>query len=221
MKIAQCWDDGVHDDIRVIEILRKHGAKGSFNLNYGLHGPERKGGWNERWQKDIYKLALSELTDVYAGFTIANHSLTHPHLEQVDAAEAERQIREGRETLEQHFGYAITGFVYPFGTYNETVQEIVRATGHVYARTTKNVAHVFPPDDPTAFHPSCHFHASDFRERFNAAAESDPNGVFYFWGHSYEIVTEAQWEAFDNQIEWISAQPGVEWVELTSLFATP
>ena len=32
MKIVQCWDDGVLDDIRLIEILRHHDAKASFNL---------------------------------------------------------------------------------------------------------------------------------------------------------------------------------------------
>lgn len=41
MRIVQCWDDGVEDDIRLCEILRKHGAKASFNLNPGMHGSQR------------------------------------------------------------------------------------------------------------------------------------------------------------------------------------
>jgi len=42
MKIVQCWDDGVLDDVRLIEILRRHGAKASFNLNLGTQPAQRK-----------------------------------------------------------------------------------------------------------------------------------------------------------------------------------
>jgi peptidoglycan-N-acetylglucosamine deacetylase len=41
MKIVQCWDDGVVDDVRLIDILRKYGAKASFNLNFGTHQTTR------------------------------------------------------------------------------------------------------------------------------------------------------------------------------------
>ena len=36
IKVAQCWDDGVATDIRLIEILRKYNAKATFNLCPGL-----------------------------------------------------------------------------------------------------------------------------------------------------------------------------------------
>ena len=41
IKIAQCWDDGVATDIRLIEILRKYQAKATFNLCPGLFQEER------------------------------------------------------------------------------------------------------------------------------------------------------------------------------------
>ena len=37
VKVAQCWDDGVCNDIRVTDILRKYNAKATFNLNPGLN----------------------------------------------------------------------------------------------------------------------------------------------------------------------------------------
>jgi hypothetical protein len=43
----------------------------------------------------------------------------------------------------------------------------VREAGHVYARTCVNVADVFPPEDPMAFHANCHFRSADFWNRFN------------------------------------------------------
>ena len=37
MTVVQCWDDGVTTDARLIEILRKHKARATFNLNAGAH----------------------------------------------------------------------------------------------------------------------------------------------------------------------------------------
>lgn len=34
------YDDGVEQDIRLIEIMRKHGLKGTFNINSELYAPE-------------------------------------------------------------------------------------------------------------------------------------------------------------------------------------
>ena len=215
MKIAQCWDDGVVDDIRLIEILRRHGAKASFNLNYGLHRGNRYAGWKYQNTKDVWKLALQELVDVYDGFLVANHSLNHPSLNHIPVAEAEREIREGKDALEQLFGYAIKGFAYPFGAHNEAVEEIVRATGHLYARTVGVTDKVFPPANPMAFHPHCHFKDPLFWEKFERAQQVD--GVFYFWGHSYEIVTEEDWQAFEQAIARLAAQPAI-WVDLPDLF---
>lgn len=216
IKVVQCWDDGVHDDLRVMEILRKYGAKASFNLNAGIHKPTRESGWKYRGVKDVYRLALPELTSAYEGFLVANHSLTHPHLEEIPITDAVREIREGRDRLEQIFGYAVVGFAYPFGTHNEAVRDAVRDAGHLYARTTENVADVFPPADPMAFASNCHFKNAEFWTRFEHVKQV--GGVFYFWGHSYEIMDESEWAAFDEQIDRLSADPAVVWTDLPALF---
>ena len=43
MRIMQCWDDGDVDDIRLVEILKKHGAKATFNICPGGIKSERRG----------------------------------------------------------------------------------------------------------------------------------------------------------------------------------
>ncbi|HSI85139.1 MAG: polysaccharide deacetylase family protein [Candidatus Methylacidiphilales bacterium] len=220
MRLVQCWDDGVLDDIRVIEILRKHGAKASFNLNYGLHENERVGKWKFKETKMVYKLAKGELKDVYEGFLVANHTTTHPHLSRIPLEDAVKNIIEGRDQLEQVFGYAIKGFAYPFGDYNDAVENAIRQAGHVYARTTKNVEKVFPCENPMAFHANTHFLAADFWDKFQRVKDMDKDGdeVFYFWGHSYELITEEQWQTFDRQIERLSADPQTRWADLPDLF---
>jgi len=217
MTVVQCWDDGVTDDVPLLEILRRHGARASFNLNAGNHKPERQEAAWERNGHPVGKLGLNELCDVYEGFTIANHGFKHLSLAKVSIDDARRDVVDGRDRLQQLFGQPILGFAYACGSYNAEVMDVLREAGHVYARTTQTAALPVPPDYPMAFHPCCHFLAPDFWDRYETAREG---GVFYFWGHSYEMIDEAMWSAFDEKIQRISADPDARWGELPELFAT-
>lgn len=215
MTVVQCWDDGVTADIKLIEMLRRHNAKATFNLNAGLHKEHRL---EECWRfKDtpVGRLGWNEMREVYAGFTIANHSLTHPHLEQIPIAAARQDIADGRARLQQFFQQPVRGFAYPYGSYNEAVMEAVREAGHVYARTCRNVECPMPPDNPMEFNPCCHFLAPDFWERYEKARKG---GVFYFWGHSYEMISEAMWSNFETLIARISADKSAKWADVADLF---
>ena len=214
MTVVQCWDDGVTADQRLVEILRRQNAKATFNLNPGLHQAQRTPGWIHRGT-EVKRLGWDEMKELYNGFMIGNHSLTHPALEKIPADEARRNIVEGRDRLEQFFGRPVPGFAYPGGSYNQAVMELVREAGHAYARTVRNVAQPFPPDDAMAFHPCCHFLAPDLWSRYEAARAG---GVFYFWGHSYEIITENMWTGFEDMIRRISTDPGSVWGDVADLF---
>jgi len=74
----------------------------------------------------------------------------------------------------------------------------------------------FPPADPMAFHPNCHFLLPDLWSRYEEARQC---GVFYFWGHSYEIISDAMWADFEKMIERISADPHARWGTVADLFA--
>jgi peptidoglycan-N-acetylglucosamine deacetylase len=219
MKIVQCWDDGVNDDIRLTEILRKHGAKASFNLNPTTHHVERHGNFSPKWGKAIQRLGRGELSAVYAGFTIANHSMTHPWPTRIPLAQWRSEVFDARKELQDWFQQPIRGFAYPFGDFDDATADIVREAGHVYGRTTKNATPCLPVDDPMKFHADCHFLAPEFWELY-AKAKVSGCGVFYFWGHSYELCTEIEWDTFDAKIARISADPEVEWAELPDLFST-
>jgi peptidoglycan/xylan/chitin deacetylase (PgdA/CDA1 family) len=217
LKVVQCWDDGVNDDIRLIEILRKHGAKASFNLNPSTHDSVRHGYYNEKLQKTISRLARGELNEVYEGFTIANHSMTHPRPTEIPIEDWRVEVVDARKILQDWFQQPILGFVYPYGGCDAATADVVREAGHVYARTTKNATPCLPVDDPMMFHSDCHFYNESFWDLYAKAKASDA-GVFYFWGHSYELCTEEQWAAFDAKIKRISADPEAEWAELPDLF---
>lgn len=214
--LVQCWDDGVHDDIALIEILRRHGAKATFNLNPGLHAATRSAPW-VKTGKEIRRLARPELCSVYEGFTIANHSVSHVRPLEVDADRWRTEVVDGRKQLQDLFGQPVAGFAYPYGNHNPAVRDTVRAAGHVYARTVENARPCFPPADPMAFHPTVKFNAPDFWDAFEACCAT--GGVFYFWGHSYELVTPSDWQDFEDKIARLTSDPRTEWADLPALFS--
>ena len=63
------YDDGVRQDIRLVEMLNKYGLKCTFNLNSGLMGPPYK------WEADgvvIERIPSRSLRELYAGHEIAS-----------------------------------------------------------------------------------------------------------------------------------------------------
>ncbi len=214
MKLVQCWDDGVTTDARLVSLLRRFGARATFNLNAGLHARERRFGWLHH-DSEVWRLGLDELREVYDGFAVANHTLTHPRLDQLPIEAARHEIREGRERLQALFDQPVRGFAYPFGTFDDAVAQAVRDAGHLYARTTRASEAGVGTVDAMAAEPSCHFLAHDFWQRFDRAR---PTGVFWFWGHSYELVDEAMWTAFEACLARLCAEPGVQWCEPEELF---
>lgn len=215
MAVVQSWDDGVTADARLVEVLRKHKAKATFNLCAGLHDIGRQLSNIKSKAGPITRLGWNEMKEVYSGFTIGNHSLSHPSLAALPLDTARRDVEEGRDRLQQFFDQPVLGFAYPNGSYNTQVMDVIRAAGHVYARTTLNAGQAFPPADAMAFHTSCHFLSPDFWTRYEQAQTC---GVFYFWGHSYEIMTEAMWMAFDETIERISRDEKARWADVADLF---
>lgn len=215
VKVAQSWDDGIVDDVRLTELLRRYRATATFNLNPGLHQDQRSFGWRHGAQ-EVWRLGRNELVDVYAGFEIANHSLTHPYLPDLSHEALDWEIRESRRLLQDWFQQPVWGFCYPFGGFNSTVKAVVRAAGHVYARAVDKHRSGFPPADSFEFGPFCQFHDADFWTLYESAKAE--NGVFCFWGHSYELTDEPMWADLECKIGRISADPAAEWVNLETLW---
>lgn len=74
----------------------------------------------------------------------------------------------------------------------------------------------FPPDDPFEFGVSCRFVDPLFWTRYERAKVL--NGVFFFWGHSYELLDESMWADLEHKIARISADPAAEWASIERLF---
>ena len=87
--------------------------------------------------------------------------------------------------------------------------------GFAYGRTTKNVESVLPCEDFMALHSNCHFLNPNFWDIFEKAR---PSGVFYFWGHSYEMMEDAAlWQSYEDKLRRLHEDPEVEWVNVIDL----
>jgi len=96
----------------------------------------------------------------------------------------------------------------------------VRAAGYRFARGAREQAEVIPSGSPwrhdfREFYPSCHFLAPDFWERYDR--QRNENGVFFFWGHSYELDGEDGWREFEDRVRGISLDPQSRWSFLYEL----
>jgi peptidoglycan/xylan/chitin deacetylase (PgdA/CDA1 family) len=199
------YDDGVTQDVRLIEMLNKYGLKGTFNLNSGFLGGKgqlvREGvtvGHN--------KVAREDVRHVYAGHEIAAHTLKHPFLPEIeDEKEIIRQVEEDRLALSELAGYEVVGFAYPGGgiNHNKRVADIIRQnTGVKYCRTTDSTHSFDLQSDLFEFNPTVYHHKEwdklfELGEAF-LKMETDRPQIFYVWGHAYELDIRDEWGRFEE-----------------------
>ena len=186
------YDDGVTQDVRLIELLNKYGLKCTFNLNSELLA--RRGLLVRNGLRiSHYKVHPEDVKTIYEGHEIAVHTLTHPNLTQCDDAEVVRQVETDRRNLSELAGYEVVGMAYPCGGVNndDRVAEIIKnRTGVRYSRTITTTNSFDPQDNPYRFHPTAHHLSFDtlmrLGEEFVAMKPETPK-IFYVWGHSYEM----------------------------------
>ena len=197
------FDDGVTQDIRLIEILNKYGLKGTFNINSGLLG--LPGVLNRDWGKVNHtKVKASEVKALYAGHEVAVHSLTHPTLVGLDEETIIRQVEEDRKALEEICGYPIVGMAYPNGPNDDFVAKVIADNTPIrYSRTIQST-HSFAvqKENLLRYNPTAHYTEPCFEEIVDKflASSSDEEQLLYIWGHSYELDDQniaIDWDVFE------------------------
>lgn len=203
------FDDGNEDDVRLVRIMNHYGLKGTFNLNSG--SLTRTANWKYAGVKDVRHLNYYEYPDLYEGHEIACHSYTHPRLEELDRGTLENQIRLDKTILEHLYGGKIRGMAYPFGTYNQAVIDVLKENGIEYSRTIKATHGFELPESPLTWDPTCHFRDEDIHRLASEFLQSKDKTdmLFYIWGHSYELVTEKDWQEFEEFCACISGHSDI------------
>ena len=223
VKVVQCWDDGVINDLRLAELLRKYNAKATFNLNPGLMKADERipDGWAAKGQCGGHhgyfsgKLSLKDLPEVFDGFEVASHCWKHENANLVPADEFIKSAIDARNYLEDVFQRPCPGFAWPYGAYTPETCAGLREAGFAYGRTTVNVEFVTECEDAMALHTNCHFLNREFYNLYEKAKEC---GVFYFWGHSYEICHyDKYWEQLEMKLQFINEDPDAEWADVKDI----
>lgn len=204
------YDDGVTQDIRLIELLNKYNLKCTFNLNSELLGQNRM---LIRCDQRIshYKVHPSDVREIYFGHEIAVHTLTHPNLTQLPEEEIIRQVERDRLNLSDLAGYEVIGMAYPCGGVNndDRVAGIIREnTGVKYCRTITTTGNFELQENLYRFNPSAyHLHFDEMMalgEKF-VHLQADTPQIFYIWGHSYEMDYQSDyWVRLEELFKLIS-----------------
>ena len=208
------FDDGVTQDIRLIEIFNRYGLKGTFNLNSELLGRSGELVRNGRTVRHD-KIAPAEIKSVYAGHEVAVHTLTHPRLTALSKEEIIRQVEEDRKNLSALCGYEVVGMAYPCGGENndDRVAEIIRLnTGVRYSRTLTSTYGFSRQDNLLRFNPSVYYIEDRLCEVVDRFLESDSEepALLYIWGHSYEMDAEyISWEMFEEVCARLSGKSDI------------
>lgn len=194
------YDDGVEQDVRLMEILDRFGIRCTFNLNSGCWAPE---GTVYPAGQIHRRMSKSQVEKVYANqnHEVAAHCLTHASLTELSPAEIAHEVLADRENLEAMFGGLVRGLAYPFGTYSDAVVEALKATGVAYARTVVSTNDFTVPSDWLRLHPTCHHNAPNLPQlcdRFLNEPVPFGSRLFYLWGHSYEFESSDNWQVIED-----------------------
>lgn len=205
------YDDGVEQDIRLIEIMQKHGIKGTFNLNSGSYSPEG----TVFLEGQIHRrLSKSQAQAVYknSGMEVAVHGLTHPFLEQLPANLCTYEVLQDRINLEADFGCIVRGMAYPYGTYNDAVVASLQQCGILYSRTVESTERFEMPTDWLRMPATCHHRNPRLMELAQAFVENISMRraqLFFLWGHSYEFEKDDNWKIIEDFCAYMGNREGI------------
>jgi peptidoglycan/xylan/chitin deacetylase (PgdA/CDA1 family) len=142
------FDDGTADQFAARRPLRQHGMHATFFIN---SGPIAAGDPDHMTVEQLTRLAT-------LGNEIGGHTVDHANIQPLPPEEAIAEVCDDRATL-QGWGFTVTSFAYPFGSWDANAEQIVAGCGYDSARTVSGVSiHVgkdqlgetVPPVDPYA-----------------------------------------------------------------------
>ncbi len=215
--VTLSYDDGVVQDVKLIEIMNKYGIKGTFNLNSGMFRAEDAEPILKTTGTTKDKMKFSEAVKLYknSGHEVAVHGFKHIKSIFFTEPEIIYEITADRINLEREFDTIVNGMAYAYGVYNDNVIDCLKRCGIVYSRTVLDTEEFNLPDNWLAWHPTCHHNhpelmkiAQDFVE-MPLKEQSCELRVFYLWGHSYEFDHNNNWQVIEDFCKYTGGRDDV------------
>jgi peptidoglycan-N-acetylglucosamine deacetylase len=218
--ITTSWDDGHPLDLRVAELLTKHGLRGTFYVPMTAENGT---------------MTAAQIRELGRAFEIGAHTLNHTVLTSATEQQAWQEIVGSKSWLENNSGLPCVMFCPPKGKYSDRHLTMVRKAGYLGVRTVELLSLDFPrPKSGIALLPTtiqAHPHdllalarnvikraAFDNLWQFVAYGRSTDwptlarsllrhaikcGGVFHLWGHSWELQQTSQWQRLEEVIRFM------------------
>ncbi|MDP4133168.1 MAG: polysaccharide deacetylase family protein [Bacillota bacterium] len=209
------YDDGVTQDIRLIDLFNKYGLKATFNINSGCLG---KTGElvRETYRVNHTKNDPEDVAKIYSGHEIAAHTLTHPSLPSLSDEDVINQVEKDRLALSELAGYEVVGMAYPGGGVNhdDRVVRLVREHTKIkYARTIISNHSFDIQEDLLRFKPTVYHNGEwdkmfELGEQFVKLKEDKPQ-ILYVWGHAYEFDINDTWDRMEEFCKLVSGHDDI------------
>jgi peptidoglycan/xylan/chitin deacetylase (PgdA/CDA1 family) len=123
--VSITFDDGwTNQYTNAFPLLQQYGLPATFYIISG-----------ELTDQPDYMTATQVVNLQKAGNEIASHSVTHPDLTTVSAAQLQTELQQSQATLQGVIGLPVTDFAYPFGAYNSNTI----AVGKQYYQSQRTV----------------------------------------------------------------------------------
>lgn len=144
-KVIITFDDGYRNNYtEAFPILKKYGFRAVFYVVSSTIG--KKNLWHDPdAERPLEMMSVEDIKDMAsAGMEIGGHTVSHKNLDRIDITEAEREISENKNKLEELTGEKIMSFSYPYGGFNNKVKQIVEKAGYSYAVIIRQGKNPFP-----------------------------------------------------------------------------
>lgn len=122
MIMTTSWDDGHPLDFRIAELLERYGLTGTFYV------PR---------QAETKVMTTVQIRELSNRFEIGAHTLEHVRLQNIQDAEARRQLRGSRLWIEEVTSRECQIFCFPGGKFHRKQLPLLRECGFVAARTVE------------------------------------------------------------------------------------
>lgn len=239
---AWSFDDGLEQDKKIIEILKKYNLGATFHLNSGLFGDKTYEGrignlgmsetpydtFNPKAfhllpYAEHFRIPEDEINQVYDGFEIASHTSHHVNLLKCSEEQRRAEIISDVRSLSKLTGQSVTGFAYPYGAGAKVSHEALKAAGVKYARLAVSKPNFRFPEDPLAMPISCWHISGKTFERLEEffAMETEEDLFFLMFAHGYEFdfnTKESSWDKFTKICETVAAHKDVTACSISEAF---
>ncbi len=118
----------------VFPILQDHGFTASIFVITGYVGKYNE--WDVNWGRKFKHLSWDQIKEMKEyGFSFGSHTVNHPDLTKLEKRFIEYELKRSKQMLEDRLSQEVDCLSFPFGKYNQEVEELARDIGYCKAFT--------------------------------------------------------------------------------------